>query len=317
MDKLIESLFAYIEIVVMGALTLALVVFLLAVYHPIKRRLLDYAQGLGKSWLAGLTTLKLVEWLKLGFLIGSLYYAGVIATVASYWFLEPVRFAIQDQVFHGQESRCEGKTASDVMIADAVFKQLRSPIKHSTASEYESNRVYLKAEASVDAFGDKPIGDVLNADLKFVRLLRGTVWITFLGALISIMKLLAISCSFLWALLFHHGNESNDFYEDWIDEDCAHMKSLTLEMNLASSSEKQRTLEENLRDRSMRRKVARDNILIPHVMILAISSLTYLGALGCYRTAEFEYVALVCNGAAAVHSVSDTQSKQAETHMRH
>jgi hypothetical protein len=313
MDKLIESLFDYIELIVMGALTLVMLAFLLSVFHPIKQRLAEYAKWMGAFWFSGLRNLKSVEYLKIGVLIGLLYYAGVFTTVASYWFLEPVRFDIQSRVFATPspgatpEQACIGESASDSPIVGAIPMLLTSPFNFGPDHEphsltRQSNSAYLEAETRVDeqSSKDKPLRELLEDDLKFIRLVRGTVWIAFWAIAISLIKL-----AFIRGTQWRWLGQLNDItYRNWIDE--AHQP-----LALQGQPNATRTETEAAQERIRRQGFAWQHAYFPLIWILVISSIVFIAALGCYRTSEFEYVELVCFG--SHHAAPNTVSPQPET----
>src|SRR5207248_3573117 len=97
MEKLVESLFSYIELLVLGALAFVLVAYLLAWVTGIKPVLLRYLSELFDFWFGSITNpidRKVFHWVRIGFGIGALYFLGVVAYVVTWWLVERVSFCM-------------------------------------------------------------------------------------------------------------------------------------------------------------------------------------------------------------------------------
>jgi hypothetical protein len=311
MDELVKDLFENIQYMVLGAMFVALLGYAVVTLHPWGRLLIKYGESVWGFWFS-----KAQRWEKwflhgvqIAVAVGGFYYLGVTAVVASYWFVEPVRFAILECVNSDKAplpppfpygGRCgEGRTAPPKPAEYGTYagevslsQTLKLPAQYffrafEPRPKTWANKAYLKDEAAVDLKNAKQIDGILDAELTFARLLRATAMFAFLGAATSVIKfVIVVATTWLWlpARPWPRGR----WYEWLIDE---HGNGLR-----ESERESQR---------GKRLDVAFFRVLIPQASIFLIAAALYLFSMTGYRTVEFEYSSLIKNAAAQKAPESD------------
>ena len=295
MDELVKSLFGYLQYMVIGAITLAVLGYFLAVFHPIRRVLFGYVGGLRRFWLGNEVNSDFARWVQIAVAIGALYYLGIITINASYFLVEPERFAILETLYIKSSDGCAPSARGDQASEVGYFHSLWLPLARGSVKGY-ANGCYLKDESTVDARGkDQPLRGELDEALTFLRVLRGTALIAFSAAVLSVIKLLIVLVtSWRWTT-----NES--WYKNLIDEDNTLLKQLE---HHGGTIEKRR------------RFVAKRYVVAPETLILTLGVILYGVAIVSYRNAEFEYSRMVRDGAQELRIMALEPAKKEENTVR-
>jgi len=280
MEKLVESLFAYIELIVLGAFGMAVAAYGLAVYHPLGRYASDYVRDMMKYWTPVENPSPFLHWLKIGVMIGALYYIGAVANVFSYWLVEPIRLEVLNCVYKVQsaDSPCAFGGKGNLFVALG-----RLQFFHATPDKLgEVNRWYLEDEATVDAPSSNRLEGMLGGVLTFLRLLRGTILFSICLAAVTFLKIaLVVFSRRSWLA-------QAESYERWIDEDRAYLNEAELSGKFSGHP---------MSDSAKRWYIATRRIFVPQVVILVFGVMLCCVAMTSYRTAEYEYSVLVKDGA--------------------
>jgi len=191
MDKLIESLFAQIEIIVVGALTVVIWRIALALSTSAERVAGECTEQISRFWTS--TNLKSESVLLIrALLIGGLvYYAGIFTTVISYRFVAPIRYEVEERVFVPAvpEDKCS-ENVSDNLRIDYLYLPLE--FWHAPG---KSDVSYLKAEARIDVAKHERIKGILDDEHRIERVLRGSLWLSSCAAVLCSLH---IARTLLW-----------------------------------------------------------------------------------------------------------------------
>jgi hypothetical protein len=301
MEGLFDSLLKDIQFFVLGALSILLLAYALATWHPLGSLLLNYIKGLGEFWWMRLSgagssfEARSIQFMQLAVIVGTLYFLGVAAVVFSYWFVEPVRFAVLECVYETNSQPFAGDCAGHSPSGDqagevGVIRALWLPVAgHLFGGQANSNRKYLGDEALVDDQAPKRIHDILDGELEYARLLRATGMFALLAVVISLVKSLTVSLTmWLWG-------KSDWWYKNLIEEG-------ERWLNEARNKEKN--------EAKARRQVARERIIYPQLIIFVIAVVLYVGSMISYRTIEFEYSSLVRDAAAQIRHAANTPTSR-------
>ena len=297
MDELIKSLFAYIQFVVLGAIELALVAYLLAWFHPFRQWLFGYLAELARFWQPEFLrdhSLRLVRVsLATAVLIGALYYLGVVSIASSYWFVEPLRFSILSCIYNVDATTCRGKEHGNSGSEVGALRTIVLPVVgHLSEQPTKANSLYLFDEALIDSQPDsdkKRVYGLLDGELTYSRLLRGTALFSLAAAFFSLFKFLVVlATAFMW-------KRDDSWYENLVDED----------QNLLRRWRSQQSDPDDKRTEQRQRcYIARRYVGYPQILIFALSVTLYVLSIFSYRTTEFEYTRLVRDTACAVKDVA-------------
>lgn len=291
---------------VLGALGFILLAHGLAVYHPLRNALADYSRMMSKFWFKGtLASHWLIKSIGVGVVIGALYYFGVLANATSYWVIEPVRLRILENVY-GQTvdekntgaSAVTGRgwQAAEVSIRDTIILPAAHIFPKSmqmlTASGKTNDR-YLHDEAVLGQKEPGRLQAMLDNELLFIRLLRGTAMVASLIAAISLLKLTTV---LIWSPLWKRGGK---MYERLIDEHSAFFENVHSKpshpLHRASAIK-------------TRLAIGFSAVVFPQFILIGLGLAVYVFSMIAYRTTEFEYVHLVRDGAAVIEQAEAAKS---------
>jgi hypothetical protein len=309
MDKLVEPIVSVLEMLVLGAIALIFSVYVTMFWHPCKRVLTDYIGGLSKyvfgdevtpdraeqqSGHADTTTAEVRHWLKLGVLLGVVYYAGVLANGAAY---DVLQHAHVDVIAHVQPDS-SGLPMIDDSECFCLWPRLFERVD-GEAERKHGDSVYREMEwrnINPDAASHE-----LDRLQKHVQLLRGTVLIAACFGFVAFLK--AGVAAATWVLLWSKPlrRVGKCLYRNFIDD---HNHWLTGKPNvqpktttdLSRGSRLSDTEFESEDDFKARRSITGTKVLGPNVLICFIAGAIYVIAMSTWRTTEFEYHAIVLAG---------------------
>jgi len=307
MDKLIEVTVSFLEIMVLGALTVIALGYLAALAPRVKNELAGYATRLTELLFeTGKLGQANAQRVRIAVILGLVYYAGVLANATAYWVLQPAQLDVIWQVANAN-SGSQGRDPSATGLAGFAWLPLCRKVPEGGWQEYGE---YLRREA---AWGNLKLDASRNAldDIwKQVRLIRGTALFALCLALIALLKsVIAFPCSFLGRCRWLY----------WCYREIVDTRSERLRMYWKRDKGGPEPTEEQMvaKLRSADRKyvgkamvrVAALKMVIPNLLVVVLAGLLYVASMGCYRVMETEYYMLVWHGEkTAVQAVTPAES---------
>ena len=215
MEKFIETIASYLEIMVLGAVGIAFLGYTLAIFHPFRQTVADYFTRLAKLYFSATSNeakptspeppskppdgtpkqdgieRKLTEALTIGIQLGIIYYAGVLANAAAYWALHPAHINIIAHVKLKQPNLADPRTGVpdvDESGCDFLVLPFCRQEKPQGAEKQHEDSLYRDVawrNANPDA-----AGRVLDPINKFLRLLRGTALFAMCFGIAALLKIL-------------------------------------------------------------------------------------------------------------------------------
>jgi hypothetical protein len=296
MEKLIETIVALLEIMVLGVLTVGVLGYLIALVNPVGRTLIVYLNTLSKV-LVDKHFNNFAEWIKVGLVLMLIYYAGILTNGASYWILSPAHNKIISNVGAGEKD-----TLSSWELWLLPFA------RHSQNEIVEAYRTYINQEVSWQNKNLEAAKHALDPMHRDVRLFRGTVFLALCLVLIALLKLVFFSISMildslviLWTNNWGHGRLAALFYR-WIIDD---NYNLLQQARVADASTDLMPPPEAL-DPTGRgfppaefrrmRLITFNRVFLPNLIICIISFVIYSSSIGAWNTVETEYHLIVQEG---------------------
>ena len=204
MKELIVSLISIIEIFILGVFALIVIVYFIITFHPLKKYLTNYYEVVTEFIRNDNIPSKYKNYIQISAVVGIIYYGGMLVNVVDYWFLEPLHFRIICEV--EDCSSCD--TTNTFMYNTSLTDYLNDPFTENIdSSMFDNYKCYIKHS----------VNSKDNTDLqKFIRLIRGTAFISILIFGIAFLK----SIISMIVLLFHirKNRFGNWLYKNFISE---------------------------------------------------------------------------------------------------
>lgn len=312
---------------VLGAISLLFLGYAIAIYHPIRNTLTDYAKSIWNLLCGGHPESKdhkLTETLKFGLVLGVIYFAGVLVNSCAYCLLED---AHADIISHVKPSEPDGKLA---VVSDSQWSFIWMPIpiarnwygempNTSEAEKVHADSLYR--EMAWRNNDRETANETLDPIRKFIRLLRGTVLLAMCFALVAIIK---VFCEFfIWVVIWivsktfsaksdpdpewRRVRLINRIYANFVDYDWRWLKETRKGYQKATSwTTLQAKKGANADDFKSIERLTMTKAVLPNILICSISLLIYVVAVWSWRSAEIEYHSMVISGYASMTSTSQS-----------
>jgi hypothetical protein len=214
MEKLIEAVVSFLEIMVLGAIALIFLGYVIAFFHPIKQKLWEYVTELRKFLSENKAETKaenvpqgqsegrhhlltLREVLKGLIVLGLVYYAGVFSNVVAYWRLESAHAVVISLV---QPSKADPRPGMP-SVADSGSGFLWLPFRLLRSDDEEAEKKHAEAlylEMEWRNTNREAANELLDPIIKRLRLLRGTVLFAVMFGIAALIKVVFDFGIWLW-----------------------------------------------------------------------------------------------------------------------
>jgi hypothetical protein len=331
MDKLIEPIVSVLEMLVLGAITIIFAIYAVVFFHPCKRVLGEYIQGISKYFFATLGAEE-QRWLKIGVLLGVAYYTGVLVNAAAYRFLQRAHLdiiaSVQVDPAKRQQSGGPEHHVPTMKGWDSTSPWLLVPFRWNSASDETELRHgdSMYAEAEWRNANGEVASHGLDRLVKHIQLLRGTVLIAACFAVLALFKVSVALWTMLrlgWATRVDSSptrtpskgwpdeqtcerqrqrHAAKWWYRNFVDEHNHRLAGKGIkEIQAANASIHSGKPEvddrfDSAQDFERRRTITRRAVLAPNAVIFIIAAIVYVVAMYSWRLSEFEYHAIVLAG---------------------
>ena len=188
MAGLVDALVAKFEIFVVGVLFVAVGAYLLALFHPLKRIITGYLSALGSFLFGELADSPLASRARIVIILGLVYYAGMLGNVLAYWVMQPTHIWIMT------------KPAETMEETDPLL-YIRPLDRSLPEGGFEAYKRSLRSEVDWINLKIDSAKDILDYQVKYQRLLRGSAVFALCIALIAALKALLGFFGFLLELV--------------------------------------------------------------------------------------------------------------------
>ena len=325
MEKLIESALSFLEIMLLGAVAIGFISFyVIPFFHPIKKTLLTYYFDVNTflfddkkqetpakrenegSWFRDLRLLKVA------IAFGAVYFAGAVANVVAYCFLEPAHSEVISTVQPRPNDPRKGVPDITNPSRRFLWLPLCPPMLFETEAEKERNSKAEKKHAEaiyleMDWRNKNREGAnlLLEPIIKRLRLLRGTVLFAALFGGVAIAKLFVGVLIWIFLVIWSRGKEPTQNWRtravNWVYENFIDHNRRFLEQDRISQGDAAKmgnSPGKSRHDFRAMRKISCKRAIGPNFVILLISISVYVVAMFAWRAAEIDFHTTVIAGQA-------------------